>query len=130
MNRIFTKLLMIGLLFVFGLLFGLQSKENPALDAEDARETFIDPKKYISRIENGQMVFVPVHSNSQAEKKDKYRDDKVNQESKDEASNKTDEGPKMDKRGSLDQIGQTIGNKFSEFTRITLEKSFSIFIND
>lgn len=131
MNRNAWRFLFLCFLFVFGLLVGLEAKNNKASEPTEsnARDTFINSNHYISRIENGQLVFEPVHQQGV----EKPSQNELLHVSDVEHKNEMDQlvqnhdGPKMNKKGKLDQMGQSLGSKFSQLTRATLEMSFSLF---
>ncbi len=130
MNRGMFKLLLLTFLFIFGLLFGLQLKKDNLVES-DALNTFIDSTHYISRIENGQFVFEPVHQrNLTAPNNSSELSELIPSTEQPIVIDNTvtnNAGLKMNKKGKLDQMGQKIGKKFSQLTRTTLEMSFSLF---
>lgn len=129
MNKSLIKFSLFAFLFVFGLLFGIEAKKNNVDETEKATET-IQATHYISRIENGQFVYEPMHDNREAllEPQSDAKKDLETHEQNDEATHEHS-GPKMNKTGKLDRIGQALGAKLSEITRATLEKSISVFID-
>lgn len=117
------KFLFILFLFFFGLLFGLEIGDHER-NYDDGRDMFIDPSRYITRIENGQFVFEPIHEpNDQSN----MSVDTMVTEEQIEDSKTT--GPKMKKEGRMDQLGQRFGQKLSEITRTTLEISFGLIVD-
>lgn len=126
MNRGAWRFLLLCFLFVFGLLVGLETKRNNVAET-DARDTFIDASQYITRIENGQLIFAPVHQQGieKPAQKDVEKIHVSEQIEEREVGELIQDGPKMNKKGKLDQIGQKLGSKFSQLARATLEMSFS-----
>lgn len=117
------KFLLILFLFFFGLLFGLEIRKQDH-QYDDARNTFIDPTKYISRIEDGQFVFEPIHVPDQ-----ESSDAEPMQNEEEHITELNEKGAKMKTEGRMDRLGQRFGEKLSEITRITLEISFGLIVD-
>lgn len=125
MNRGLMKFIIICFLFFFGLLFGVEFNKEKVPDP-DVYRSHIASDQYISRIENGQFIYQPVHQSDHTIKQ-KLEEPNTSVQKTEKALPTKKEGPKMNKQGKLDQVGKNLGSKFSQMTRSALEKSFSFF---
>lgn len=124
-HRMIKAILFFALLF-FGILVGLDSKQGDEA-APSPKNRFINPDYYIARIEDGKFVFVPITDQTPAVEATTTKNEETISDQKREKPAVKGEGPIMNRKGVLDQMGLTIGSKLSAWTRTALEKSIGLF---
>jgi hypothetical protein len=139
------KMFLISVLFVIGILIGLESA-NGGLEKGTDEEMDITPSSYVTRIENGELIMVPAHGsgneavikeneNGKQGKKDEKESLKSEVNSPDEQRsvqvNKVQEKQEllMNREGFLDRLGYNMGNAISSWTRTALEKAIGAFVD-